>query len=1154
MAQNVARINFALNVGEVSARFEARQDKVEKYSSACRQLDNWLPLTMGGVTRRPGWAYVAKAKYSGLANAGVRMVEFRFSSDQAYALEFGDLYVRFYKDDAPLMDPDTPSIPHELVTPWALADLDLIKIGSFQSADVMYICSGIYPIYKLARIETSPDRFTLSAVAFNPPATQLDEPLGTEIGSGDITLSALTGSAQTITATNAIFLAGDVGRTITSDAGRAVITALNTPSIVAVDIISDFNSLVIVQGDWHFSGFGDVEMDPNRRLAGASVIIDASVATFRSTDAGKYMTIYGGLVKLESYVGPTQMNGTILNTMRDVPNDPSTGLPYNDPPATTVWAIEVEAWTDVLGYPNCGCFFQSRMWLCKGQTINGSVTGDFENFSKGSNADDAIQRTIDDDQVNPIRWIKGLRSLQIGTGGSAYEVTASSAGKALTPSDFTVLPISSRGSANIPPIRIGGQLIHVQFGAKKIRELVFDFVTDKFKSPSLLTLAEHLTEENYVTDMAFQQEPDSIIWCVRDDGMLLAFTYQEDENVIGWSKHPTAGEVKTVCTIPRPSTGKDWLWASIERDINGVTETFIEQMEADANVTREWHGLQTDCALIVVPDANLLVTGLDHLEGETVRVIGDGMLFHDALVTSGSFTLSPAIAVSEVEVGLDYQSEGLTCEPPIPPDQGGMFLCRRWKALGMRVRHAGPGLTLNVDDSADVGLPIRKSGHPMDEALPLQEGKLCTEQTNYGPFCRVLFKQTLPFPAEIMNIVGDFEISTEWCCDTVDESTGISETIVPPVPPTGCPDSEPGQQTLAVVCCYDGNSVWSNPCGTISYVAADHSFWATSSEQSGFGQGPYPVSSPLMWRLWEPDGACNLVDITATDAVPMPGGFTGGIGSTQAAQAGWCGKSDEKSYCLRQSSISPSPEPSATTHYGFTYFGEQTGVGVFMGLTEPCFTGTEWTKYGNDFYSLVDCSGANLGRLARWTMPLGGNEVLKRTLYLGGVPVPTAPFPGLTSLTNIHGMQATANFLYVGAYDSAGGHLNPKIFKLDKTTLDLIDTIEIDDANFFSDPSIDFLNFHVFSDDLIFLLSTTAVAGGTDLHIGWVNPNTAVFTLIDTVPQTCIDFYAGSTSASQTSQFFYRDNHFWLSSSGGDVVKIGELLCPSDPTMPWENE
>ncbi|MDD1679957.1 MAG: hypothetical protein LUO93_12335, partial [Methanomicrobiales archaeon] len=164
-------------------------------------------------------------------------------------------------------------------------------------------------------------------------------------------------------------------------------------------------------------------------------------------------------------------------------------------------------------------------------------------------------------------------------------------------------------------------------------------------------------------------------------------------------------------------------------------------------------------------------------EGETVHVIGDGMEFNDAVVSNGGFTLSPPIPVSQVEVGLDYQSTGLTCEPFVSPQEGGMFVCRRWKNLGVRVRHAGPGLTVNPEGSNDIGLTIRRPDMPMDQAVLLQEGKLCAEQTNFGAFQRVYFKQTRPFPAEIIDINGELEISDEWCCDTVDENPDFGALV-----------------------------------------------------------------------------------------------------------------------------------------------------------------------------------------------------------------------------------------------------------------------------------------------------------------------------------------------------------------------------------------
>jgi hypothetical protein len=133
--------------------------------------------------------------------------------------------------------------------------------------------------------------------------------------------------------------------------------------------------------------------------------------------------------------------------------------------------------------------------------------------------------------------------------------------------------------------------------------------------------------------------------------------------------------------------------------------------------------------------------------------------------------------------------------------------------LGMRVRHAGPGLTLNVSDSLNIGLPVRKPYHLMDHAVPLQEGKLCAAQTNWGPFARVAFKQTLPFPAEVMNIIGNLEIGTDWCCDTEDELYTVSEL------PTECESDCPiGQFAKAT---YNGAMTIGGPAIRVDPISTD---------------------------------------------------------------------------------------------------------------------------------------------------------------------------------------------------------------------------------------------------------------------------------------------------------------------------------------------
>jgi len=864
MSRNPILIQHALNAGEVSARFEARQDQ-NKYQAALRQSLNWWPLTVGGVFRRPGLKFINIAKTRG---AIVRT--FRFSNEQSYILEFGEFYIRFYKDGAllgegagaavdtadkraasmlygmpfgPLPMPDGSIDPgnradltylygatliQEVVTPYLQADL--YEVFTHQSADIMYFTHRRYPVHKLSRLDDSPDTFTFTEVHFDAPATIEEEPTGADLGIGTLTPSATTGDGVLFTGENSGFLDADVGRIVVYGASRGEIVAQGGNTIT-VDIIDDFpDTSPIPATDWRLvlSPRTDLDITNRKKDVGEVATLTADDPAFRSFDVGKWITIFGGLVKITKVTDSTHVRVVIKTTLHDIT--------VNNPDKTPAWTLEVEAWTATRGYPSCGCFFQERHYLCKGLTINGSVVNDFENFAKGGGEDDAIARTISDDEVNPILWIKGLSTLQIGTGNSAYQVTATTTSGALTQSSFKVAPVSSRGAARVQPLRIGGLILYLQFGQRKLRELVFDFVTDKFKSPNLFQLAEHLVDGFYVIDLAFAQEPDSIVYAVRNDGKMLALTYQEDEQVIGWSPTTTDGDgFLSVAVIPRPSTGKDWVWVSVDRvtqvrsvsatqrasvinhglpfgrllpvadgDVesqdkvqelylynfslnfaDGATKTYIECFEPDETDTgREWHDLQTDSALVLTHDVNFGVTGLDHLEGKTVRVIGDGMLFEDQVVVNGAIMLDPQIPVSKVEIGLDYESDGLTLRPVVPPELGGPLIAKGWKELGVFIRRA-LGLKLGREGQEGEQLVYRKPYHLMDAHVPLQEGYKCIMELGNDPFSRVRFRQTLPFPAEVLNILGWLHVGDDWECDTVDEAPVfvIQEVVVPPTPP-----------------------------------------------------------------------------------------------------------------------------------------------------------------------------------------------------------------------------------------------------------------------------------------------------------------------------------------------------------------------------------
>lgn len=833
MSANPILIQHSLNSGEVSTRMEGRQDQ-NKYLASLKRCKNFIPLTLGGVTRRVGLRYINEAKLSRTAEKGCVVRAFKFSNEQAYIEERGHQYIRFYKNGGLLVGVGqgfigtlpqgsigsminlggivgwigifvfSGELVMEVVTPYA--HTDLYEVFTHQSADVQYQTHRAYPTSKLARIDDNPDTFVFGEVGFDPPASFEEEPTGADLGMGTLTPGATTGSGITFTSQNPGFLAADVGRIVVYGVSRGTVASLVDPSNVTVNILDAFpDTNPIPAADWRFrlSPQTTIDITNDTKDIGQAVTVTAGANAFRAADVGKFIPVFGGLIHIESFASALSVSGTIKATLKDVTT--------SDPAATRAWTLEIPAWSTQLGYPSCGTFFQERHYLGKGITANGSKINDFENFAKGGDDNDAIARTISDDEVNPIVWIKGLRTLRMGTGSGSYEVSPTTQNGALTPSSFKIQPVVSVGSARIVPLRIGGKILYVPDSKRGLIQLGFVFADDEYKPVELFQLAEHLIDGFFLIDIAYAPYPDSIVYAVRNDGKLLALVYQEVQNVLGWSVIETDGIVTSVAVIPRPTVGKDWVWITVKRNVTDFgflkptalpqislgalidiavlvgrlgtvlwqnyfsstsERTYIEAFEtfaSDLSATREWPELYTDSAAVRTHDIDFQVIGLDHLEGESVKVVGDGMIYEDAVVLGGKITLNPKVDVAQVEVGRSYESQLITLRPIVPPELGGPLIAKGWRKLGTFIRRA-LGLTLGLEDQQGEQLAFRKPSHQMDEQVPIQQGYKCINELGYDPMSRVSIKQTLPLPAEILNVVGWLHVGDDWDCDTRNET------------------------------------------------------------------------------------------------------------------------------------------------------------------------------------------------------------------------------------------------------------------------------------------------------------------------------------------------------------------------------------------------
>ncbi len=232
--------------GEFSAKMDGRSD-FDKYSSGTKTLENFLIHPQGAATRRVGTQFIAEVKDS---TKKTRLIPFEFSTTQTYILEFGDQYIRFYKDKGQILSGGSA---YEISTPYLEAELFDIKFA--QSADVMYIVHPNHETNKLSR--TGHTSWSLDEVVFT------DGPyLAPNTTAITLTPSATSGSGITITASTNAFVSTDVNRLVSFSNGYARITAFNSATNVTADVEDDFDNTTATT-DWKLGAFSDTTGHPS---------------------------------------------------------------------------------------------------------------------------------------------------------------------------------------------------------------------------------------------------------------------------------------------------------------------------------------------------------------------------------------------------------------------------------------------------------------------------------------------------------------------------------------------------------------------------------------------------------------------------------------------------------------------------------------------------------------------------------------------------------------------------------------------------------------------------------------------------------------------------------------------------------------------------
>lgn len=354
-----------------------------------------------------------------------------------------------------------------------------------------------------------------------------------------------------------------------------------------------------------------------------------------------------GTAKITEVVSPTEVKVSVITDFANTDK-------------TQVYALS--SWNDDNGYPKMACFFQDRLVLAATKkepySIWMSRTGDYPNFGiekvdGGVTDDSAIKADLITRNGFEILHLVPAKDLVILTTGNEWIIEGSSV---ITPAKINPRPQTMRGSNTCPPQHIGNRIVHVQRSGKTVRDLGYQYDADNYNGDDLTLLATHLTEGHKLVSSAYIQEPNSTLYYVRDDGVLLSLAFIKEQNVFAWSHQKTDGKYKKVASIPNGAS--DVLYVTVER--NG--KTYIERFNPDIEAAVYMDSYITGSGSSI---------GAPHLIGKTVQVLADGTRMQDEIVPeNGLVTFGQSF--SDITIGLAYETRVEQPGPDIGLKEGTM--------------------------------------------------------------------------------------------------------------------------------------------------------------------------------------------------------------------------------------------------------------------------------------------------------------------------------------------------------------------------------------------------------------------------------------------------------------------------------------------------
>jgi hypothetical protein len=770
----------AFTGGEVSSAIYARKN-LEKYPISCRKLLNFTVSPHGGASTRGGTEHLQYIKQHADDSTPdkVRLIPFEYSADEAYMLEFGLLenawytvykgYIRFFAEGVPVL------VQISAQTLWVSGAKTWYREELCRLAGVAYVCV-VASVGSTVQPGTTADWYPLDLAVADWSYYELPT-IYEEVSSiSDVLRLNVEQDEDFMHITRK-----------PKDVYKLQSNGYTAWNLQPVTYGASFGPPTGMVGGAAAGEFWFAMSSFNRETGEESILSSVvradltetvSFTAWPSSDAD-VVRIYVALAEGDVFwfvqewtpTGGTPWVWTV----------PTTTLEYNSSITGMIETIDPYPSDG----PNVAAFFEQRILYAddgiKPSTFKGSRSGSPDDFNRHYPlvASDADTYKINAKQVNEVRWMVAMDRLLIGTSGSIWSMTAGKNANAVTPVDAPALVKQTDiGVSRTPPVIVGKNVLFIERTNKVIRDLGFDASVAGYDGLDLSLLAEHLFKDDEITSCCYQRDPDSIVWCTMASGKLLGLTYYKEHEIWAWHVHQlggvgvAAGFAEYVASV-RSSDGTDHVYISVKRTVDGDERRSIELMKPrlpNTDMTLAWCVDSGKSYYNATPFGTM--TGLDHLEGETVVVLGDGSTYNDPavplVVSSGEITLPDSATVNQAQVGLPYTCDLETLD--LDAQEGESVLIdkkKRGVEASIRLKEA---LQLKVGSDEDNLFPVPfRYGEALDDPTELFTGvktmsikPALTPVNDADRGTRVFIRVEDPVPVTVQSITAEIEYGEQY--------------------------------------------------------------------------------------------------------------------------------------------------------------------------------------------------------------------------------------------------------------------------------------------------------------------------------------------------------------------------------------------------------